>query len=120
MGTATVDLDLLLYGDLVLNTPALVLPHPRLAFRRFVLEPAAEVAGAMLHPTIRWTIARLLAHLDTAHPTWPYRADRRRQDAIGPAAGGGGFRAVDRRAARLGPARRLLRRSGWPRLGDWS
>jgi 2-amino-4-hydroxy-6-hydroxymethyldihydropteridine diphosphokinase len=64
----TIDLDLLLYDDLVLNTPSLVLPHPRMAFRRFVLEPAAEVAGAMLHPTIRWTIARLLAHLDTSAP----------------------------------------------------
>jgi 2-amino-4-hydroxy-6-hydroxymethyldihydropteridine diphosphokinase len=65
-GPRTIDLDLLLYDDLVLNTPSLVLPHPRLAVRRFVLEPAAEVAGKMLHPTIGWTVARLLAHLNTS------------------------------------------------------
>jgi 2-amino-4-hydroxy-6-hydroxymethyldihydropteridine diphosphokinase len=64
----TIDLDLLLYDELVLSTPTLVLPHPRMAWRRFVLEPAAEVAGHMLHPTTRWTIARLLEHLHHAPP----------------------------------------------------
>lgn len=63
----TIDLDLLLYDELVLDTPSLTLPHPRMAWRRFVLEPAAEVAGAMLHPVIRWTIARLLEHLSSTH-----------------------------------------------------
>ena len=67
-GPRTIDLDLLLYDELVLSTPTLVLPHPRMAWRRFVLEPAAEVAGDMLHPTIRWTIAQLLAHLNSAPP----------------------------------------------------
>ncbi|MBN2474983.1 MAG: 2-amino-4-hydroxy-6-hydroxymethyldihydropteridine diphosphokinase [Pirellulales bacterium] len=65
-GPRTVDLDLLLYGQLVLDTPPLVLPHPRMAWRRFVLAPAAEVAGSMVHPSIGWTMARLLEHLDTA------------------------------------------------------
>ncbi len=64
-GPRTIDLDLLLYGECVLNTPSLVLPHPRMAWRRFVLEPAAEVAGNMLHSTTRWTIARLLEHLNS-------------------------------------------------------
>ncbi|MFH1921291.1 MAG: 2-amino-4-hydroxy-6-hydroxymethyldihydropteridine diphosphokinase [Planctomycetota bacterium] len=67
-GPRTVDLDVLLYGELVLETVALSVPHPRMAWRRFVLEPAAEVAGSMLHPTIGWTIARLLEHLNTAVP----------------------------------------------------
>jgi 2-amino-4-hydroxy-6-hydroxymethyldihydropteridine diphosphokinase len=67
-GPRRLDLDLLLYDDLVLETPALTLPHPRMAWRRFVLEPAAEVAPAMLHPTTGWTIARLLDHLNTAVP----------------------------------------------------
>lgn len=61
-----VDLDLLLFDDLVLRLPRLELPHPRMAFRRFVLEPAAEVAPDLVHPVIGWTIQRLLAHLDTA------------------------------------------------------
>jgi 2-amino-4-hydroxy-6-hydroxymethyldihydropteridine diphosphokinase len=65
-GPRTIDLDLLLYDAMVLDTPSLVLPHPRMAWRRFVLEPAAEVAGAMLHPTIGWTVARLLGHLISA------------------------------------------------------
>jgi 2-amino-4-hydroxy-6-hydroxymethyldihydropteridine diphosphokinase len=65
-GPRTIDLDLLLYDDAVLETPALVVPHPRMAWRRFVLEPAAEVAGPMIHPTTGWTIDRLLAHLNSA------------------------------------------------------
>ena len=67
----TIDLDLLLYDDLVqgaalpTNSAALCIPHPRMAFRRFVLEPAFEVAPDMRHPLIGWTIARLLDHLRT-------------------------------------------------------
>ena len=45
-GERTLDLDLLLFGDLVLSGTDLILPHPRMAFRRFVLEPAAEIAPA--------------------------------------------------------------------------
>ena len=67
-GPRTIDLDLLLVDDLVVDTPQLALPHPRMAFRRFVLEPAAEVAGAMRHPIIGWTITELLNHLQTARP----------------------------------------------------
>jgi deoxyguanosine kinase len=61
-GPRTLDLDLLLYDRLVLDTPRLVVPHPRMAWRRFVLEPAALVAPAMVHPTTGWTVARLLEH----------------------------------------------------------
>jgi 2-amino-4-hydroxy-6-hydroxymethyldihydropteridine diphosphokinase len=65
-GARTIDLDLLLYGSQVIDTRSLVVPHPRMAVRRFVLEPAAEVAGDMVHPLIGWTVRQLLAHLDTA------------------------------------------------------
>jgi 2-amino-4-hydroxy-6-hydroxymethyldihydropteridine diphosphokinase len=61
-----VDLDLLLFDDLILKTPELELPHPRMAFRRFVLEPAADVAADLLHPVIGWTIGQLLTHLNGA------------------------------------------------------
>ncbi|MCE9551932.1 MAG: 2-amino-4-hydroxy-6-hydroxymethyldihydropteridine diphosphokinase [Planctomycetes bacterium] len=68
-GSRTLDLDLLLYDDQTIQTPSLIVPHPRLAVRRFVLEPAAEIAGDMLHPGIGWTIARLLTHL-REHPRY--------------------------------------------------
>jgi 2-amino-4-hydroxy-6-hydroxymethyldihydropteridine diphosphokinase len=66
------DLDLLLYGEQCLRDDSppvpLEIPHPRMAFRRFVLEPAAEVAAEMIHPKIGWTIGQLLDHLRTAPP----------------------------------------------------
>ena len=65
-GPRTIDLDLLLYERLVQATPSLVLPHPRMAWRRFVLEPAAQIAAAMVHPTTGWTVGQLLEHLDTS------------------------------------------------------
>lgn len=63
-GERTLDLDLLLFGEQVIDTPELVVPHPRMAVRRFVLAPLAEVAGAQRDPLTRKTIPQLLAHLD--------------------------------------------------------
>jgi 2-amino-4-hydroxy-6-hydroxymethyldihydropteridine diphosphokinase len=57
------DLDLLLYDQLVISTPELVIPHPRMAFRHFVLEPAAEIAPGMVHPLIGWRVDKLARHL---------------------------------------------------------
>lgn len=67
-GPRTLDLDILLYDALVLETPKLTLPHPRMTWRRFVLAPAAEVAAEMVHPTTGWTVGRLLNHLEQAAP----------------------------------------------------
>ncbi len=64
----TLDLDLLLYDNVVLRLSSLQLPHPRMTFRRFVLEPAAEIAGSMVHPTIGWTVSQLYEHLRSAVP----------------------------------------------------
>jgi 2-amino-4-hydroxy-6-hydroxymethyldihydropteridine diphosphokinase len=65
-GPRTLDLDLLLYGDLTLDSPELVLPHPRFAVRKFALQPATEVAPEMPHPTIGWTIRQILDHLENS------------------------------------------------------
>ncbi|MBN2296442.1 MAG: 2-amino-4-hydroxy-6-hydroxymethyldihydropteridine diphosphokinase [Pirellulales bacterium] len=66
-GPRPIDLDLLLYNEEKIQTPHLTVPHPRMAWRRFVLEPAAEIAGQMVHAETGWTIARLLGHLNSAH-----------------------------------------------------
>ena len=58
-GPRPLDLDLLLVEDLVIASPALTLPHPQVADRRFVLLPAAEVAGSWRHPRFQRTIAEL-------------------------------------------------------------
>jgi 2-amino-4-hydroxy-6-hydroxymethyldihydropteridine diphosphokinase len=57
----TLDLDLLLHGDAVLDEPGLVLPHPRLAERPFVLEPLAALAPDLVHPTLGVPISQLAA-----------------------------------------------------------
>lgn len=67
-GPRTLDLDLLLYGEETLHTDRLTLPHPRMAFRRFVLEPAVEIAPRMVHPELGWSLERLLRHLNEAPP----------------------------------------------------
>lgn len=63
-GARTLDLDLILYGDLVLDTPRLKLPHPRMREREFVLVPLAEIASHWIDPITKNSIAQLKNKID--------------------------------------------------------
>ena len=60
-GPRLIDVDILLYGDAVIDTPELQVPHPRMHLRRFVLEPLAEIAPNVQHPVSHISISELLA-----------------------------------------------------------
>jgi 2-amino-4-hydroxy-6-hydroxymethyldihydropteridine diphosphokinase len=62
-GPRTIDLDILFYGQLVIDEPGLVIPHPRLHQRRFVLMPLSELDPLWMHPTRQRTISQLLTEV---------------------------------------------------------
>lgn len=66
-GPRSIDLDLLLHGDRIIENERLQLPHPRMTTRRFVLEPAAEIAPDLRHPQAGCTIGDLLENISQRH-----------------------------------------------------
>ncbi len=73
-GPREIDLDLLFYGDLVVEEPSLILPHPRLHERIFVLLPLSELCETLFHPKLKKSIKELLAECVStdARPPRPY------------------------------------------------
>jgi GTP cyclohydrolase-4 len=69
-GPRLIDIDILLYDDLILDTPELTIPHPRMAERAFVLTPLAEIAPNLRHPLLGHTVTELLAQVDQTG-VWP-------------------------------------------------
>ncbi len=62
-GPRVIDLDLLLFDNLKVNEPNLIIPHPRLHKRRFVLAPLSEIARGQIHPIFKQSFDFLLSHL---------------------------------------------------------
>ncbi len=67
-GPRALDIDILLYGQSVLETPNLTIPHPRMAQRDFVLAPLAEIAPGLLHPVLKESVRSLLRGLASSSP----------------------------------------------------
>ena len=63
-GPRLIDLDILFYDDLILDSPGLVIPHPRLQERAFVVVPLADVAPALRHPVLGSSVAQLAESVD--------------------------------------------------------
>jgi len=64
-GPREIDLDILLFGDVVVDEPDLKIPHPLLHLRNFMLEPICEIAPEVIHPVLKKNVADILLELKT-------------------------------------------------------
>jgi 2-amino-4-hydroxy-6-hydroxymethyldihydropteridine diphosphokinase len=71
-GPRTIDIDILLYGDQIVNSLELTIPHPAMARRRFVLEPLAEIASHARHPVLEKAVGQLLKELPPGQKVWKF------------------------------------------------
>lgn len=62
-----IDIDIILYGDYIIESKELTLPHPLFHLRDFVMKPLAEIAPELVHPILHKTIRELLDHLQSLH-----------------------------------------------------
>jgi 2-amino-4-hydroxy-6-hydroxymethyldihydropteridine diphosphokinase len=81
-GPRTIDLDLLIYKDEIRRTEFLTLPHPRLAQRRFVLVPLAELVPNLIHPTLKQSIVDLLAHTGDTSEVKLFSSEKESQQSL--------------------------------------
>jgi 2-amino-4-hydroxy-6-hydroxymethyldihydropteridine diphosphokinase len=64
-GPRVIDIDILLFGSAIMDTPRLIVPHPRMLERRFVLEPLLEIAPDLVHPVTRRPLRDYLSGVKT-------------------------------------------------------
>ena len=64
-GPREIDLDILIYGDLILDHPLLRIPHPEMLNRQFVLQPLVEIQPDLIHPSCNQTISQIVCHMAT-------------------------------------------------------
>ncbi len=65
-GPRIIDLDILLYDDVIMETPELQIPHPGISEREFVLKPLAEIAPDKMHPVLKKSVKKLLEEVDSS------------------------------------------------------
>lgn len=76
-GPRIIDIDILLFGERILDTPALRIPHPAMHERRFVLQPLAEIAPLARHPLLGETVRELASALPAGQAVRRIAADQR-------------------------------------------